>query len=390
MVHYNPFCLAFYEERGVESFSMLGKDVTPLASMAAYVQSIRVLSGKNYVGDLPLDKFGPLPVSNKAILRARVFEDAGINQVDEGSEVIVFYTDEIKPDATISLPLKIKKIEGIDGRELKANADGSIPIPDGMVYVWTDEGIINRDTTAMSLLESSRQSIAPSAPVGPIVLQYVLDPAQEDYTSVRYIVHRDAAAALNLKVRVHNLSSNAHKLTLRVALPGETAEQAKQREQTVDAVAQGVTEVNWTVDARGKWTSPETLPITITGEDATGKPISPLALPVFVEGELADYLKSYPQTERLNISDLTQWSDNISSIGTMKMDKDDGGGWKLSVEFKPGDPWVLSQIQAEGGRPGGCLGISLARARSSVGNRADAALQIGRDELHDRPARHSE
>jgi len=337
VIHYNPFCLAFYEERGVESFSLLGKDVTPLAPMAAYVQNIRALSGKTYIGDLS--------VTDKSILRARVFADAGKNETETSEHVVILYTDEVKPDASVSLPIKAKKIEGIDGRELKPNADGSIPIPDGMVYVWTDDGTINRDTTAMSLLESSRKSIGAPVTAGPIVLQYILDPVQEAYTTVRYIVNQDAAAALNIKVRVHNLSTDAQKLTLRLALPGETPAQAKLREQTVDVAPEVVTEVNWTVDARGKWTSPETLPITVTGEYADGSHVSPLAIPVVVEGQLADYLKFYPQTERLDVADLSLWTDHITPVGTMKMEKDDPAGWKLSVEFKPGDPWVYPKLK---------------------------------------------
>ena len=364
VVRYMPFCLPFYEENGANSFSMMGKDVTPLRSMGAYAQSIRVLAGKNYVGDLPVD--------DKAILRARVFEGSAESDAD-GGRVIVFYTDVVGDDQKITIPIKASRVEGIDGRALAQDADGKVPIPDGMVYVWSGQGKINRQTKAMALLKTSQRKTGGSGIVSPIVLQYLVDPAHVNFSSTCYLINQDTAAALEVKVRVHNLAANAQKLTLRLALSGEKPKVASTREKTVEVPALGVTDVAWSVDGGGKWKSPEALPITVTGNLEGGKAISPLSIPMQVEGELETWLPAYSRKDNLEIGDLSRWSDNITKNGKMQREKIAGGGLKMSVQFGTGDRWNYPKFKLAPGTVSRTSGFLL---RARVEKPADVRMAL--------------
>ena len=357
IARYMPFCLAFYEEGGAKSFSMLGKDVTPLRSMAGYAQSIRALAGKRYVGDLPVD-----------VPRARVFEDeAG------GQRVAVLYTGEIGAPAKIALPAKIIRAEGLDGRALTPDAEGRIAVPDGIAYAWIEGGTLLPDTRAMALLKVSRQPVPPAPAPSPIVLQYLPDPKVIAYSSTRYLAAQEASAALPIRVRVHNLSGELAKLDLRLTLPGETPAESTAPRQ-VEIPALGTAEAAWTVDVRHRWKSPEPLPITITATDPDSRlPSSVLAIPMQIEGGLDLYLPHYGQKMPLEISDAARWSPNLTATGAMKVEAAEAQGVKLRFTFKGGDRWAYPRFRLEDRALAGATGFVL---RARVENPADVRMTL--------------
>lgn len=350
LTRYMPFCLPFYEEGGAKSFSMIGKDMTPLRSMGAYAQSIRVLSGKQYAGDL--QGTGP------GILRARVFE--GGEQVGANNRVIVIYTDEIGPDKKVALPVKAARVEGIDGRTLEADADGRIAIPDGMAYVWAEGGAVKQDSPAMALLQASRQSWTNQASRSPVILQYIPDATKIAYSSTRYIASDALAGALPIHVRVHNLSAKTERVELNLALPWETGSTAS-RKQAVDVPPLGTADADWTVDTGGKWSSPEPLPITITA-NCDGVAAAPLAIPMQLEGDIRTFLNQYGRKDRLPIGDQGRWSSNMTAGGTMKLENVDANALRISFQFHGGDRWAYPRFRVAPGTLKGAGGF-LVRAR---------------------------
>ncbi len=155
---YFAFVYPFYEEN-TNNFGMMGREGTPLRSVAAYVQCIRALGGKDYLGDLALD--------DPAVLRARVFGD-------RHETVAVIYTGQVQAEATVGCDLPVLRVEGIDGRELSVQPAGRLPVPDGLVFVWfgqdAAQGRLRSDTMAMELWRQARD-IAPPRPraVSPVV-----------------------------------------------------------------------------------------------------------------------------------------------------------------------------------------------------------------------------
>jgi hypothetical protein len=164
VARYFPFVYPYYEEEN-NNFAMMGKEVTPLRSMAGYVQCVSALSNRHYIGKLK--------ANIKGIQATRIFDG------DDGKSVIILYTGKISPKAVAKLPILADRAEGMDGRRLDLRpleviyADGvdmktgkafsettaseELPVPDGLSYVWLPvkrlEGLIepeNKQTPSNS------------------------------------------------------------------------------------------------------------------------------------------------------------------------------------------------------------------------------------------------
>jgi len=348
IARYMPFCLAFYEEGGAKNFAMMGGDITPLRSMAAYAQSIRVLAGSRYVGDLHVD--------DPSVERARIFER-------DGKQVCVLYTDTIDKDRRVALPAKVGRAEGIDGRDLKVGQDGKVPVPDGMAYVWIDRTTPIEDTPAMDLLRASRTGYQRPAAASPIILQYLPNPQGITASSSRYIAAAEMRTHFPVRVRVHNLSTNAEKLFLDLTLPGSAAA-TDSRRITLEVPALGTAETEWTVDTGRSLITPEANPITITATRADGGVADRLAIPIQMEGELPELLDFFGKQRPLDIKDTKRWARNMTANGSMILDSASGDGLALSFQFHGGDRWAYPKFRVDPGTLAGATGF-LVRARVS-------------------------
>ena len=96
VARYFPFVYVYYEE-GQKNFGMMGREATPLRSMAAYAACIQALSGKRYLGDIR-------GLGNSVKL-ARVFGNPA-----EAECVAVIYTGTVDPKATIPFPVKVTRV----------------------------------------------------------------------------------------------------------------------------------------------------------------------------------------------------------------------------------------------------------------------------------------
>ena len=102
---------------------MMDKHATPLRSLAAYAQSIRILHGSRYgaTWKWPTRQFnGPGFFPQRAIVMHR--EDS-----------VAVYTGRRDPQARVKLNVPVVCLEGIDGRLLSPVAD-EISVPDGLAY----------------------------------------------------------------------------------------------------------------------------------------------------------------------------------------------------------------------------------------------------------------
>ena len=136
IARYFPFVYPYYEEN-TNNFSMMGRRLTP-RSFASYAQMIRVLARHRDLGDLRH--------SSSALQRARLFGD-------DQEVIAVLYSGRPDESTTVALGLPVERIEGIDGRRLHPGNDGSIPIPDGLSYVW-----INRAAASSRLITDTAAS----------------------------------------------------------------------------------------------------------------------------------------------------------------------------------------------------------------------------------------
>ena len=354
ITRYMPFCLAFYEEGGTKSFSMLGREVTPLRSFAAYAQAIRVLSGREYCGDLALS----------GTPCARVFA------APAGDMVAVLYTGQATATRELALPPSALRAEGIDGRALTLGADGHLMVADGMAYVWfaTAPAGLQTATAAMELMHVSRLPSPAAPPASPIVLQFLPDLAQVIPSTARYLVSAQTASALHVTVRVHNLAAEAKSVHLHLQLPGTTT---ASDEQALTVPASSTAEATWTVDVHAGLGALDIRPLVVSGTIDDGGAISALALPLQGEGELAACLVALPQTTCLSLNELARWQENIAAPGRQTLSTSAPGAWRLAVDFTPpGERWVYPRFALTPGQFDHAKGLLLRlRAARSAGVR---------------------
>ncbi|HBC87337.1 MAG TPA: hypothetical protein DCZ94_10310 [Lentisphaeria bacterium] len=317
-VRHFPFVYVYYEE-GQKNFGMMGREVTPLRSMAGYAVCANFLSGKDYLGDVA--------GIDKSVKLARVFGDK-----KSGECVIMLYTGELDPKTVIRLPFEVKKISGIDGRELKAVA-GKIPVPDGLVYAWADLAslgtALKTDTAAARLYAIGKQPLNQKRVSSPIILQFLNTQTPQRMSTGKYLVSQDVAKTLPVNVRFHNLSQAEIKLVPTLQLPAGGKDEAMAQ---VTVPALGTVDVAWKLDASKNLDIADSRMIMVTAKVASEIQPAPLAIPMVMEGNLEEHLKRHGSQKALPITDLNLWSANIAGHGKSKFSAENNV-WKMDVTF---------------------------------------------------------
>ncbi len=153
------FTLPFFQENN-NNFGMMDYHCTPLRSLFAYMQSIRELAAKEYVGDWKQKPEG--------VKIMRVFGDGtGLTAV--------LYTGKAEP-CTIDLRgVPCRSIRSIDGKELVLAADGSATFPGGLAYVDLEpeaRQTLDTETEAMALLKLAKGYQPVQRISSPVVYQF--------------------------------------------------------------------------------------------------------------------------------------------------------------------------------------------------------------------------
>ncbi|MEI3000603.1 MAG: hypothetical protein V8T86_06835 [Victivallis sp.] len=155
-----------FRRENANNFGQMDANRTPMRGMAAYLHLVRVLSHRDYVGDL----------KGSDALRSRVFEG-------KDDLVAVLYNGTRKNrKSSVSLPsgLGVLRATGIDGRPVEFR-NGRVPNTDGITYVYLDkaakQNFIDPGTRAMELCRlaksyrprpRARKAARPPAPDGPL------------------------------------------------------------------------------------------------------------------------------------------------------------------------------------------------------------------------------
>ena len=347
VARYFPFVYVYYEE-GNKNFGMMGREATPLRSMAAYAMCIRALSGKEYLGDIPAGTAG-LDASVKI---ARVFGNALGSGTAANECVAVLYTGRLDAQAKISFPIKIKRAAGADGRNI-ALSDQGLPIPDGMAYAWMAlsdvQAKLKTDTFAKRLYELGQHPLIQQRRASPLVLQFLAEQTPSRASARRYLVTQETAHEFPLNVRVHNLSQAPILFTPEVSLPGTverlpgTVERlpskAGESAAPVTVPAMGYSDIAWKLDVTPYLDIAQTRFIFVSGKFENGIQPLPLAIPVVIEGSMEQHLKKHKKQLPLRIAALTNWKSIIALNGKSKFSitRVAGAGvdgvWRMDVKF---------------------------------------------------------
>ena len=205
LAKYFAFSFKYYDELH-NNFGMMDSNHTPMRSMAAYARAVRLLSHRQYAGDL----------KDTGAVRARVFTGNG--------ETIACLYPGVDGARTLTLPdgLPLLSAEGADGRKLALNGR-ELPVPDGIAWLRLPQDLperfLDRATNAMRLTRiaasykpSPRAAKAlllqPATDVAPL-LPTIFGFYAPDYDSVEF------------RVKVSNFGTEALQFTPGITLPAK-------------------------------------------------------------------------------------------------------------------------------------------------------------------------
>ena len=330
---YFAFVYPYYEERE-SNFGMMGREGTPLRSMAAYVQCAARLAGKQYLGDLLVD--------HRAIRRARVFGD-------QSETIAVLYTGQAETSVEISLGTAVQRVEGIDGRAIPVSAATAGTLVDGLVYVWVDRSQLGdrlqTDTKATVLYQASLQPPRPAIAPSPLVLRYQYDRTVLTAGSNGYTFTSAPSVELPFVVRAFNLSELPVQATLQLSLSHADAVVSPPEPRSVDIPALGHTDIPWSIDPRPGFADDDEITATVAAVSDGGPRVTPLVARLFGEAPFEQVLRRYPRQIRLSISQPQQWIPMIVGHGRLQMKQSEGGAWRMESTFGDGDRWVYPQLK---------------------------------------------
>lgn len=325
------FVYPYYEEQN-QNFGMMGRENTPLRSMAAYCAAAKYLAGKKYLGDIK-------PADDK-IRRLRVFGD-------QRESIAVAYTGQVDAGATVSLDLPVQRAAGIDGRELTVT-DGRTPVPDGLTYLWLDaeqlSGKLESETAAMRLNRAAGQAVPPRNAAAPVVLRFQIDPDCVTPSSAGYTVKTARIAALPLVVRAFNLSEQPVSLRLVAGAARFGVRWLGSQQQSVEIKAQSRADAKWRIDLSAVLSESESVRIFVRPEGLSSGRIVPISIDLLGQPNLKQLLARYPRQVLLPVEQVDRWQPSVSPQGAMKIAPAADGTCRLVASFASENRWVYPRF----------------------------------------------
>jgi len=331
------FIYGFYDE-GQNNFGFIGKDLTPLRVMAAYTNTIKELSQKNYIGDV---------IGLAGVLKARVFADK--NQQDA---VIVLYTGNPRKDISIKIDLPIIEASGIDGRRLTVT-DGHLSLDDGLVFVRIPFAALNnrleKSTRAMQLFLMAQQKKMLPQSASSIVMRAMFDAEKCVMSNRGYSIPESSVAALPLKIRVFNLAEISTMINFQVSIAAAGGE-AKILIKTNKEIPQsGFIDINNIVDlSNTALATYGELDVTIDAVgDSSGTTIADRLVIHLSKAVTMDHtLSRFSQQIKLPIKELHRWNKNHATGAETVFSLLPDGVFQASFNFseKCKDRWAYPQF----------------------------------------------
>ena len=236
---YFAFTYKNYSE-GKRNFGMMDAKDTPLRSMAAYCHLVRVLSHREYAGDL----------KGTNALRSRVFRNGDdlvailyTGMQTKTKEKFTGVKAEKREYFTIPAGLPVIRAAGADGRTLTVK-DNRLFSGDGLVYLYlplqAQEDFVVQNTEAMRLYKIAKNfKVAPRA-AKPLVFQPISDLEQFHVDRYGFLLDKTSA---EVKVRINNFGDKALKFEPELKL--DEGISVLKQPRSVDVPARGSAEVSF-------------------------------------------------------------------------------------------------------------------------------------------------
>jgi hypothetical protein len=327
---------------------MSDRSNAPLRSIVGYAQSIRLLAGKDCVGEWALDgenaEVGRNGEGLAAVQRSFVFADP-----TTGERVAVLYSPTRVPGRTVKTLLAPTFVERITGETVAPNADGAFDFADGFLFVGipADAKIALKSASEIDKARERRFEARkldgggrPRRDVATVV-RFEFDANVVSPDNAGYKILDPNAKKFSGALTVFNFENEARTLPVRVELfadgkplPATFVEAPK----TVE------------IPARGR----ALLPFVLNAEK-----ISPF-VPLTVEARIGDdgflsfdltravsrenFVAFAEVATPVDLSPFDRWTPSAGASGKTTFKKADalspGFRWGFDVEFGEGDRWV--------------------------------------------------
>ncbi|MBE6425815.1 MAG: hypothetical protein E7029_07515 [Planctomycetaceae bacterium] len=333
---YFPFVFPYYEERE-NNFGMMSRDYTPLRSIAAYAQFVRVMAHREYLGDLP--------IPNGGWTHARVFspsrsESSSLDDAKKKALTAVIYAPE--PTARkLSLPCPILHAERVTGEQLPVDPQtNSLESPDGFVYVWIAETdarkFLNTQTNMNRLraekLGDPKAKTDMKAGISPLVLRYELDEEKILWNAAGYLFPTHCEEEVTLKFTVSNLSETSR--TVPVSYRALCAGTTLRGPAELTVPANGTASFDLRVIPGTEYLKTlEFCPIEVTTEDR-------IVVKLRTTVTLDQLLSTAAETRRLELLEFSRWRHSSAPCCDKRKFAQTGDTWTLMAHFTEGDHWI--------------------------------------------------
>ncbi len=344
---YFPFVYPFYEEND-NNFGMSDRSNAPLRSIVGYAQSIRLLAGKDCVGEWALDgenaEVGRNGEGLTAVQRSFVFTDP-----TTGERVAVLYSPTRAPGRVVAPSVAPTFVERITGETVVPNADGAFDFADGFLFVGlpNDAKIVLKPASEIDKARERRFAARkldgggrPRRDVATVV-RFEFDANVVSPDNAGYKILDPNAKTFSGALTVFNFENEARTLPVRVELFAD----GKPLPPTFVDVPKTVE-----IPARGR----ATVPFVLNAEK-----ISPF-VPLTVEARIGDdgflsfdltravsrenFVKFAEVATPVDLAALDRWTPSAGAAGKTTFKTPDalspGFRWGFDVEFGEGDRWI--------------------------------------------------
>ena len=300
----------------------LGYHYTPLRYMAVYAQSIRMLSGKEYLG-----KINP---EDSRLKPFRVF-------ADHQEAVIVLTAAEYNNKITYRFKPALKDFsaESIDGRKCTIN-NNSISLKDGLIYVTLGLNQFKRVFSKRLKPNTRKHNITMTETLSSVILQPSFSSIDKYITTKNYLKINKALKNFELKIKINNLSSAEKTISLKhrtspsLKIPGQVETVIIPPQSTVEKKYSVTINTNITTDVLNE------CQITFSGTDSDGLKVLPLNYAVrIISNDFSDYQRLAKNIKKVDLNNLSKWERNhIIKGGLIRIFVNPQKQFCMQVKFK--------------------------------------------------------
>lgn len=357
--YYYPFVYPYYDENE-NNFAMMDRWGSPLRSMGAYAQMIRLLSGADYL-DAGIDS-ALETLHGPALKRHRLFK--------KGDElVLVLYTGDTTAATSIRFqPKGAGKprilAESLTGEPVSIDQDGIMTFSDGLVYLRIKGGDplqVGFETTGATTPPGQRRrwrqdmiSKIEHKPVSlsPFAVVYRFDGDMVTPKSIGYHFKKTVKGPVPLLLRIYNFDDHPHRLSFKTLDTAGKLVLKEGEKRTIEIPGNAFVEQTVLADLSDELAGDFSAKLRfqyVPQGSSSKSGVCPVQLVFQGEADWDKTIAARPDHLRLPIERKESWRSNVGAQGKLTMEvaeapkqlrSEPKSTWSMQVRFAPGDRWV--------------------------------------------------